>query len=249
MMKGMGREAGKITPLARRLAEEHGVDWKQITGTGRGGTVQERDILSALARKLEQTGFAPAQSGETPPAPKPQPALPEDFPRGDLGEAEGSPTPRPEPPRTYRAGRWGRAVSLAAVREARAALAEAWPIEQEVYHWFLRSAWLAARETLGPAVSVRQAEAEGGGGREVPAAFSLRGMIAALGSTPWGSGGILVWRARPEAPGPESRGHLWIEEGLGEWGLLSLEGLFDSERAGRLLFKLAHYLEHPILLV
>lgn len=42
----------KITPLACRLAEENGIDWRQITGTGPEGTVVERDILSFLARVM-----------------------------------------------------------------------------------------------------------------------------------------------------------------------------------------------------
>jgi hypothetical protein len=42
----------KITPLARRLAEENGIDWRQIRGTGPDGTVVERDILAFLARVM-----------------------------------------------------------------------------------------------------------------------------------------------------------------------------------------------------
>lgn len=42
----------KITPLARRLAEENGIDWRQLPGTGPDGTVVERDILAFLAKVM-----------------------------------------------------------------------------------------------------------------------------------------------------------------------------------------------------
>jgi pyruvate dehydrogenase E2 component (dihydrolipoamide acetyltransferase) len=40
------------TPRARRRASELGVDWTRIRGTGRGGRVRERDVLSPKAVRL-----------------------------------------------------------------------------------------------------------------------------------------------------------------------------------------------------
>ncbi|RTH11210.1 dihydrolipoamide acyltransferase, partial [Thermus scotoductus] len=42
----------KITPLARRLAEENGIDWRRLQGTGPEGTIVERDILAFLAKVM-----------------------------------------------------------------------------------------------------------------------------------------------------------------------------------------------------
>ncbi|MER3537616.1 MAG: dihydrolipoamide acyltransferase, partial [Thermus sp.] len=45
-------EEPKITPLARRLAEENGIDWRKLQGTGPDGTIVERDILAFLAKLM-----------------------------------------------------------------------------------------------------------------------------------------------------------------------------------------------------
>jgi len=42
--------AEKISPLARRMAQEHNIDLNQIQGTGEGGRVRKEDILAYLAR-------------------------------------------------------------------------------------------------------------------------------------------------------------------------------------------------------
>ncbi|MCX7740613.1 MAG: E3 binding domain-containing protein [Meiothermus sp.] len=59
----------KITPLARRLAEENGIDWRQIRGTGPDGTVVERDILAFLARVMAgEVNLPPAPEEMAPPS-------------------------------------------------------------------------------------------------------------------------------------------------------------------------------------
>jgi pyruvate dehydrogenase E2 component (dihydrolipoamide acetyltransferase) len=35
------------TPRVRRLARKQGIDWTQLTGTGRGGRIRERDLIAA----------------------------------------------------------------------------------------------------------------------------------------------------------------------------------------------------------
>ncbi|GIW29943.1 MAG: hypothetical protein KatS3mg071_0117 [Meiothermus sp.] len=59
----------KITPLARRLAEENGIDWRQIKGTGPDGTVVERDILAFLAKVMAgEVNLPPTPEEAAPPA-------------------------------------------------------------------------------------------------------------------------------------------------------------------------------------
>lgn len=58
----------KITPLARRLAEENGIDWRQIVGSGPDGTVTERDILNYLAKVMSgEVTLEGPPPGEPPP--------------------------------------------------------------------------------------------------------------------------------------------------------------------------------------
>ncbi|APD09013.1 MULTISPECIES: E3 binding domain-containing protein [Thermus] len=65
-------EEPKITPLARRLAEENGIDWRRLQGTGPDGTIVERDILAFLAKVM-------AGEVDLPPMPEePPPVLPEE---------------------------------------------------------------------------------------------------------------------------------------------------------------------------
>ncbi len=51
------------TPMAKRLAREHGIDLREVRGTGPGGRIQESDVLAYL----EQRRRAPA-APEAPPA-------------------------------------------------------------------------------------------------------------------------------------------------------------------------------------
>lgn len=59
----------RSTPAVRRLAEEHNVDLRQVTGTGLGGRVSKEDILQYVA----QRGAAPAAPAPAPVAPAPAP--------------------------------------------------------------------------------------------------------------------------------------------------------------------------------
>jgi pyruvate dehydrogenase E2 component (dihydrolipoyllysine-residue acetyltransferase) len=54
----------KASPLARRIAHEHGLDLRGVTGTGPGGRIVERDVEAALAGGEDE---APTQPGR--PAP------------------------------------------------------------------------------------------------------------------------------------------------------------------------------------
>ena len=58
----------KITPLARRLAEENGIDWRRIQGTGPEGEITERDILNFLAKVMSgEITLEGPPPGEPPP--------------------------------------------------------------------------------------------------------------------------------------------------------------------------------------
>ncbi len=58
-----------VSPLVRRLARQHGLDLRHITGSGRDGLILRTDVESAI-RGLEQEAAAPASLGPRPvPAP------------------------------------------------------------------------------------------------------------------------------------------------------------------------------------
>ena len=55
------RELGiRTSPLVRRLAKEHGVDLRQLTGTGAGGRITKQDIQEAIAKGAPAYVEAPA---------------------------------------------------------------------------------------------------------------------------------------------------------------------------------------------
>jgi pyruvate/2-oxoglutarate dehydrogenase complex dihydrolipoamide acyltransferase (E2) component len=79
---GGDEERQRISPLARRLAREHGLDLNAIAGTGAGGRVRKEDILAYVAQ--QQAAPKPvavgagraAQIAEPRPAPMPAPVAP-----------------------------------------------------------------------------------------------------------------------------------------------------------------------------
>ncbi|MEU4231478.1 2-oxoglutarate dehydrogenase, E2 component, dihydrolipoamide succinyltransferase [Nonomuraea sp. NPDC026600] len=58
-----------VTPLVRKLANEHGVDLDSITGTGVGGRIRKQDVLEAAKSQREQAAApAPAVAAQAPAA-------------------------------------------------------------------------------------------------------------------------------------------------------------------------------------
>lgn len=71
---GATATAERVSPLARRMAQEHNIDLNQIQGTGEGGRVRKEDILAYLA---QSGGYAPTQPVTfTAPAAQVAPAAP-----------------------------------------------------------------------------------------------------------------------------------------------------------------------------
>jgi len=59
--RGAPATEARATPLARKLAEEHGVDVSRISGSGAGGRVREQDVLAFVQRAPEAPAPAPQQ--------------------------------------------------------------------------------------------------------------------------------------------------------------------------------------------
>lgn len=73
-------ERQRISPLARRLAREHGIDLNEISGTGAGGRVRKEDILAYVDQR-QSASVAPGSTSAVAaapvaPAPKAAPVAP-----------------------------------------------------------------------------------------------------------------------------------------------------------------------------
>ncbi|WP_245588509.1 E3 binding domain-containing protein, partial [Deinococcus pimensis] len=56
-----------IAPQARDLAEQNGIDWRKIRGTGEGGQIVEADILNYLTRLMFGEEELPSTPVDLPP--------------------------------------------------------------------------------------------------------------------------------------------------------------------------------------
>ncbi|TDD06769.1 2-oxoglutarate dehydrogenase, E2 component, dihydrolipoamide succinyltransferase [Nonomuraea deserti] len=63
-----------VTPLVRKLANEHGVDLDSITGTGVGGRIRKQDVLEAAKTQREKAAQATQAPAAAQPAAAPAPA-------------------------------------------------------------------------------------------------------------------------------------------------------------------------------
>ncbi|MEU7891640.1 2-oxoglutarate dehydrogenase, E2 component, dihydrolipoamide succinyltransferase [Nonomuraea sp. NPDC049152] len=59
-------ESPYVTPLVRKLANEHGVDLDSLTGTGVGGRIRKQDVLEAAKTQRDQAAPAPAAQAPAP---------------------------------------------------------------------------------------------------------------------------------------------------------------------------------------
>ncbi len=66
-----------VSPVVARIAAEHGIDPRMVTGSGRDGRVTKKDILAFVEDSTTQSPApAEAASSAPPPAPPPTPPLP-----------------------------------------------------------------------------------------------------------------------------------------------------------------------------
>ena len=77
---GRDRELGFISPVVAKIASEEGIDLYQVTGTGRGGRITKKDVLSYLEQRTAVPVQAPAVEKPKPekpavPAPQITPAI------------------------------------------------------------------------------------------------------------------------------------------------------------------------------
>src|SRR5438309_5149673 len=56
-------ERQRVSPVARRLAEEHGVDLRRVQGSGPGGRITKEDVESAAQRRATPTPALPRERG------------------------------------------------------------------------------------------------------------------------------------------------------------------------------------------
>ena len=67
-------ERARASPLARRLAQEHGLDLAQISGSGPGGRIVEEDVRAHLAQREQAPTGAPPSPASAPAEGAPAPA-------------------------------------------------------------------------------------------------------------------------------------------------------------------------------
>ncbi len=80
-----GERSDVVSPIVRKLAQEHGLDLSRIAGTGTGGRITKKDVLAAAvgatggapaASSAQAASVAPAASMPGAPAPAARPAPP-----------------------------------------------------------------------------------------------------------------------------------------------------------------------------
>ena len=72
--KGDTSKRGIISPLVRKLADEHGVELDDVEGTGTGGRIRKQDVLKYVETRKAQPEKRPAASAEPAPEKKAEPA-------------------------------------------------------------------------------------------------------------------------------------------------------------------------------
>ncbi|MFN2489793.1 MAG: dihydrolipoamide acetyltransferase family protein [Actinomycetota bacterium] len=55
---------GIISPLVRRLADEHGVDLEEVSGSGTGGRIRKQDVMKFVEQGRAKPGAKPAAQAE-----------------------------------------------------------------------------------------------------------------------------------------------------------------------------------------
>jgi pyruvate dehydrogenase E2 component (dihydrolipoamide acetyltransferase) len=85
-----------VSPVVAKIASEHGVDPSQVHGTGRGGRVTKKDILSFIEAGAPAQAPEPAATPQAPEAP-PQPEAPAAPAAPAPPQPKAAPAPAPAP--------------------------------------------------------------------------------------------------------------------------------------------------------
>jgi pyruvate dehydrogenase E2 component (dihydrolipoamide acetyltransferase) len=147
------------SPLARRIAAEHGLDLSGITGTGAHGAITQADVMRVLAERAGGAGSAKGAPEAAAPAPEAAAPAP---------EAPTASTSAPPAPSAADAMR--RAIAAAVTRSKR-----------EIPHYYLEHdvdlhaplRWLARHNATRPVTE-----------RVLPAALLMRATVQALARFP-----------------------------------------------------------------
>ena len=91
---GAGPRSHILSPLVRRLAEENSIDLAQVEGTGTGGRITKRDVMSYLEARAERPQPEPVPQPQPGPEPVPMPQPPQP---GPLPQPGPMPQPVPQP--------------------------------------------------------------------------------------------------------------------------------------------------------
>jgi 2-oxoglutarate dehydrogenase E2 component (dihydrolipoamide succinyltransferase) len=70
---------GKLSPAAKRVAEENQVDPKAVPGSGRDGRISKSDVVNYLSNKPASAASAPSQAGSAPARTTPPATAPAQF--------------------------------------------------------------------------------------------------------------------------------------------------------------------------
>jgi 2-oxoglutarate dehydrogenase E2 component (dihydrolipoamide succinyltransferase) len=107
-----------VSPVVARIASEHGVDPNQVQGTGRGGRVTKKDILTFI-----ESGARPAEAAPPEAPPKPEPAA-EPAPEPAAAPAPAAPPPPKPAPVAVEAGELQLGETLEPMNAMRRGIAE-----------------------------------------------------------------------------------------------------------------------------
>ncbi len=83
----------KVTPVARRLAESHGIDLSTLEGSGPGGRIVKRDVLTAAAAGAEMRAAVPPSASPSASADSTSPAAAPAQPERTVIEQSTMPVP------------------------------------------------------------------------------------------------------------------------------------------------------------
>jgi pyruvate/2-oxoglutarate dehydrogenase complex dihydrolipoamide acyltransferase (E2) component len=188
-----------VTPVVRRMAEQHDLDLRQIEGSGRRGRVTKRDVMAYLRRREEGVEERPGAAEEpaAPAEPAPEPALHIESPYREEPPAARPPVEAPP------------AAPESAVPSGR----ELSPMRKRIAEHMVRSLRTAAHCTTIVEADMSRIEAARGRRSYLP--FVARATVAALREHP-----ALNATLEGDLLTVHEEVHLGIAVSLGEQGLV-----------------------------